>query len=50
MLYNGQDGALVYMRSVDGGANWDMQTFAELDTASFAGGFIAYSYSIHASG
>ena len=50
VLYNGQDGALVYMRSVDGGANWDMQTFAELDTASFAGGFVADSYSIHASG
>ncbi|MDC0600449.1 hypothetical protein OAO65_04005, partial [Flavobacteriales bacterium] len=50
VLLNGQDGALIYMRSTDGGANWDMQTFAELDTASFAGGFVADSYAIHADG
>jgi len=50
VLYNGQDGALVYMRSTDGGANWDMQTFAELDTSAFAGGFVADSYAIHAEG
>ena len=50
VLVNGQDGALIYMRSTDGGANWDMQTFAELDTASFAGGFVADSYAIHADG
>ena len=50
VLYNGQDGALIYMRSTDGGANWNMQTFAELDTASFAGGFVADSYAIHAEG
>ena len=50
VLYNGQDGALIYMRSTDGGANWDMQTFAELDTSAFAGGFVADSYAIHAEG
>ena len=50
VLLNGQDGAMIYMRSTDGGANWDMQTFAELDTASFAGGFVADSYAIHAEG
>ena len=50
VLYNGQDGALFYMRSTDGGANWDINTFAELDTAAFAGGFIADSYAIHADG
>lgn len=50
ILYNGQDGALFYMRSTDGGANWDISTFAELDTAAFAGGFIADSYAIHADG
>lgn len=50
VLYNGQDGALFYMRSTDGGANWDISTFAELDTAAFAGGFIADSYAIHADG
>ena len=50
VLYNGQDGAIFYMRSTDGGANWDINTFAELDTASFAGGFVADSYSIHAEG
>lgn len=50
VLYNGQDGAIIYMRSTDGGANWDMQTFAELDTSSFLGGFTADSYAIHAEG
>ena len=50
VLYNGQDGAIFYMRSTDGGANWDINTFAELDTASFAGGFVADSYAIHAEG
>lgn len=50
VLYNGQDGALIYMRSTDGGANWDIQTFAELDTSAFAGGFVADSYAIHAEG
>ena len=50
VLYNGQDGAMIYMRSTDGGANWDIQTFAELDTASFGGGFVADSYAIHAEG
>ena len=50
VLYNGQDGALIYMRSTDGGANWDMQTFAGLDTSAFAGGFVADSYAIHAEG
>lgn len=50
VLYNGQDGAMFYMRSTDGGANWEVETFAELDTASFAGGFVADSYSIHAEG
>ena len=50
VLYNGQDGALVYMRSTDGGANWDMQTFAELDTSSFPAGMVADSYAIHADG
>ena len=50
VLYNGQDGALIYMRSTDGGANWDIQTFAELDTASFGAGFVADSYAIHAEG
>ena len=50
VLYNGQDGAIFYMRSTDGGANWDLNTFAELDTASFAGGFVADSYAIHAEG
>lgn len=50
VLLNGQDGAMIYMRSTDGGANWDMQTFAELDTSAFAGGFVADSYAIHAEG
>ncbi len=50
VLYNGQDGAIIYMRSTDGGGSWDMQTFAELDTSSFAGGFVADSYAIHAEG
>ncbi|MCH1574988.1 MAG: T9SS type A sorting domain-containing protein [Flavobacteriales bacterium] len=50
VLYNGQDGALIYMRSTDGGANWDIETFAELDTASFGTGFVADSYAIHAEG
>ena len=50
VLYNGQDGALIYMRSTDGGGTWDMQTFAELDTASFAAGFVADAYAIHAEG
>ena len=50
VLLNGQNGAMIYMRSTDGGANWDMQTFAELDTSAFAGGFVADSYAIHAEG
>ena len=50
VLYNGQDGALIYMRSTDGGASWETQTFAELDTSAFAGGFVADAYAIHAEG
>ena len=49
-MYNGQDGALVYMRSLDGGENWQAQTFSDLDTSHFAGGFDADRYSIDARG
>ena len=50
VLYNGQSGAIVYMRSTDGGGTWDMRTFAELDTSAFASGFGADRYAIHAEG
>lgn len=49
VLYGGQDGALIYMRSTDGGANWTQQVFAETDSSHFKG-FTADSYAIHADG
>lgn len=49
VLYGGQDGALIYMRSTNGGADWTQQTFAETDSTHFTG-FIADSYAIHADG
>lgn len=49
VLYGGQDGALIYMRSTDAGASWTQQTFAETDSSHFTG-FTADSYAIHAEG
>lgn len=48
---NGQDGALLYFRSQDGGATWDIidHQFPELGPDSFVG-FSGDIYAIHASG
>lgn len=45
--YQGQDGALLYYRSLDAGVTWEMNTFAELDSTHFAG-FAGDTYAIHA--
>jgi len=47
--YQGQNGALLYYRSLDYGATWDMTTFPELDSSNFTG-FSGDAYSIHARG
>lgn len=48
---DGQDGALLYYRSQDGGATWDIfdHRFPELDSTHFIG-FSGDIYAIHASG
>ena len=46
-LYQGQDGALLYYRSLDAGVSWEMQTFADLDSTHFTG-FSGDVYAIHA--
>jgi uncharacterized protein (TIGR02145 family) len=46
-LYEGQDGALLYYRSLNAGFTWEQSTFPALDTANFVG-FGGDSYAIHA--
>jgi hypothetical protein len=48
---NGQDGALLYYRSLDGGDTWDIKdlVFAELDSSSFFA-FSGDTYAIHSRG
>lgn len=50
-LHNGQDGALLYYRSLDGGMTWDIQdsVFAQLDSSAFLN-FTGDSYAIAANG
>jgi hypothetical protein len=50
-FYGGQDGALVYYRSQDGGDSWDIidHVFPELDSTQFFG-FSGDTYAIHARG
>ncbi len=50
-IHNGQDGALLYYRSQDGGDTWDVidYGFAELDSNNFAA-FSGDTYAIHARG
>jgi hypothetical protein len=50
-LLNGQNGALLYYRSLDGGSSWDVQdsVFAQLDSSSFLA-FTGDSYGIAAYG
>ncbi|MBM72534.1 MAG: hypothetical protein CL847_07105 [Crocinitomicaceae bacterium] len=45
--FQGQDGALLYYRSLDAGETWEMHTFAELDSTQF-NGFAGDTYAIHA--
>ena len=47
--YQGQDGALLYYRSMDSGDTWEMQTFPQLDTSNFIN-MSADAYAIHADG
>ena len=47
--YQGQDGALLYYRSMDSGDTWEMTTFPELDSSNFVN-ISADAYSIHADG
>ena len=47
--YQGQDGCLLYYRSLDYGDTWEMTTFPELDTTHFIN-MSADAYSIHAEG
>ena len=47
--YQGQDGALLYYRSVDSGDTWEMQTFPQLDSSNFIN-MSADAYAIHADG
>ena len=47
--YQGQNGALLYYRSMDYGASWTMNTFPELGSTHFAG-FSGDAYAIHARG
>ena len=51
VVHNGQDGALLYYRSQDGGDTWDVidHTFPELDSSNFAN-FSGDTYAIHARG
>lgn len=46
-LYAGQDGALLYYRSLDAGVTWEQSTFPALDTTNFVG-FSGDTYAIHA--
>lgn len=50
-LLNGQNGALLYYRSLDGGMTWDVQdsVFAQLDSSAFLN-FTGDSYAIAAQG
>lgn len=50
-LLNGQNGALLYYRSLDGGMTWDIQdsVFAQLDSSAFLN-FTGDSYAIAAQG
>jgi hypothetical protein len=50
-VHNGQDGALLYYRSQDGGDTWDIidHSFADLDSSNFAA-FSGDTYAIHARG
>ena len=50
-VLNGQDGALLYYRSLDGGDTWDItdMTFPELDNSAFIA-FSGDTYAIHARG
>lgn len=45
--FQGQDGALLYYRSLDAGETWEMNTFEELDSTHF-NGFAGDTYAIHA--
>ena len=45
--YQGQDGALLYYRSLDYGDTWEMQTFPQLDSSNFIN-MSADAYAIHA--
>ncbi len=45
--FQGQDGALMYYRSLDAGTTWEQVTFPELDTTNFVG-FAGDTYAIHA--
>ena len=45
--FQGQDGALLYYRSLDAGETWEMSTFAELDSTNFTA-FAGDTYAIHA--
>jgi hypothetical protein len=47
--YQGQDGCLLYYRSLDSGDTWEMSTFPELDTTHFIN-MSADAYAIHADG
>ena len=46
VLYEGQDGALLYYRSLDAGVTWEQSTFPALDTTNFVG-FSGDTYAIH---
>ncbi|MGY8917081.1 MAG: sialidase family protein, partial [Flavobacteriales bacterium] len=45
--FQGQDGALLYYRSLDNGVTWEQQTFEALDTTNFVG-FSGDTYAMHA--
>ena len=51
LVHNGQDGAMLYYRSQDGGDTWDVidYSFADLDSSNFAA-FSGDTYAIHARG
>ena len=51
VVHNGQDGAMLYYRSQDGGDTWDIidHTFPQLDSSNFAN-FSGDTYAIHARG
>ena len=46
VLYEGQDGALMYYRSLDAGVTWEQSSFPALDTTNFVG-FSGDTYAIH---